>query len=452
MYRSYALGFQPPWLSKYISSLNFDTEICPYVIDVLKVHIHQLFKLGKLGENDVQKLYKLLDEFDCYDIKGNYEDIHEAIEYFLISKLEVAKWLNLGKSRNDQVATAIRMRLKEDVFESVKVVRDLILTIVSNALPYLDTLFPTFTHLQPAQPTTFGHYLLSFAEELVDLMNLLIVTYEIADKCPMGSAAAAGSTVPLNRAEYCKSLCFNDIALNTLYATSSRSFLLLYLTSLLVLSIPILRFIEDMFFLCTPLIGIIIVPDDHAGTSSIMPHKRNPSTLEVARAELSKLIGSVTSSFTILKGIPSGYVLDYQQLTPLIWESGKIFRFTLTVVTDFIEKMKINYDAIKTTFRYPLLAADVAEYLSMVKDIPFRDAYAIVAKVAKETYDMEQIATRILGEEAKNVLEDPISKRKNLGAPGNPHPIIDKIKKSLDLINDFLKKASEDISCDAFDS
>lgn len=452
MYRSYALGSQPRWLSKYISSLNFDIEICPYVIDILKVHIIQLSKLGKLKKEDVNDLYNLLDQFDCNNIDGYYEDIHEAIEYFLISRNEKAKWINLGKSRNDQVATAIRMRMKEDIIESIKVLRDLVLTLVSRALPHLDTPFPTFTHLQPAQPTTFGHYLLSFAEEVLDLIELLITTYEVTDKCPMGSAAAAGSTVPLDRAEYCKMLCFRDIALNTLYATSTRSFILSYLSSLIILSIPILRFIEDMFFLCTPLIGIIIVPNDHAGTSSIMPHKRNPSTLEVARAELSKLLGSFSASYALLKGLPSGYVLDYQQLTPLVWESGKTFRLAVTVVTDFIDKVEINYEAIQKTFKYPLLAADVAEYLSMVKDIPFRDAYAIVAKVTKDTYNMREIAEKVLGDEAEEVLRDPISRRKGLGAPGNPYPIIDKIKRSLSKLNLFLEEALKDIDCDPLDA
>ncbi len=448
MYRSYALGSQPRWLSKYISSLNFDVEICPYVIDILKVHVIQLSKLGKLNEEDVRTLHNLLDQFDCNNIiDGYYEDIHEAIEYFLISRNEKAKWINLGKSRNDQVATAIRMRMKEDIIENIKVIRDLVLALVSKALPHLDTPFPTFTHLQPAQPTTFGHYLLSFAEEILDLIELLIDTYEVVDKCPMGSAAATGSTVPIDRNEYCKMLCFRDVALNTLYATSTRSFILSYLSSLMVLSLPILRFIEDMFFLCTPLIGIIIVPNDHAGTSSIMPHKRNPSTLEVARAELSKLLGALAASYALLKGLPSGYVLDYQQLTPLVWDSGKTFRLAITVVTDFIEKVELNYKAVRRAFEYPLLAADVAEYLSIEKDIPFRDAYAMVAKVAKNTYNMKEIAERVLGEEAESVLEDPISKRKSIGAPGNPYPIIDKIKKTLVNLNHFLEDKLKDVNC-----
>ena len=448
MYRKYALGSQPSWLARYISSLSFDKEICPYVIDILKVHSRFLFELGKLTEVDLKAIIEALDEFDCNEVSGSYEDIHEAIEYYLINRVEAAKWINLGKSRNDQVATAIRMRLKEDILESLKVVRDLILSLVHKALAHLDVPFPTFTHLQPAQPSTFGHYLLSFAEELTDEIGLLLEAFYLTDKCPMGSAAAAGSTVPIDRERYCKELCFTEVAFNTLYATSSRSFVLAYLSSLLTISIPVLRFIEDMFVFCTPLIGIIRVPNDHAGTSSIMPHKRNPATLEVARAELAKVFGDLSSTYGILKGMPSGYVLDYQQLTPVVWEAGKRFRLALTVISDFIEKMEIVEEGVERAFKYPLLAADVAEYLALKKNVPFREAYATVAKITKETYDNYEIAKRALGKEAHEVVSDPIAKRKASGAPGNPWPILVKLKEHLRSLNTFLEKYQKSVQCE----
>ena len=440
-YRSYALGSQPKWLANYISSLKFDVEICPYVLDVLVVHVRELARRGFLRKEEAEELIRHIERFNCTENFEGYEDIHEAIEYYLIKRSSAAKQLNLGKSRNDQVATAIRLKLRDELLDSLESVYLFTKALYVKAKLYKDVPFPTFTHLQPAQPANLGLYFSSFAEELVDALPLVEATLDLVNKCPLGAAAAAGSTVPLDRSRRCEELCFDEMALNTLYATTTRSFLLAALSFLATLSIPLLRFTEDMFVFSTPSFGLVAVPDEHAGTSSIMPHKRNPATLEVARAELSKLLGYFSSAFVILKGLPSGYCLDLQQLTPLAWEAFKAFRLATLVLTDFVEKVEINVERVSELMKYPLQAADVAEYLSVAKGVPFREAYAIVAKAVKEAgYDIESIAKKVLGEEAAKALEDPVGRRKAPGAPGNLGPVFEKVSKGIEKMLEVLER------------
>ncbi|UXD21878.1 argininosuccinate lyase [Ignicoccus pacificus DSM 13166] len=434
-YRSYALGSQPKWISSYISSMSFDLYICDYVIDVLKAHVIELGESGNLSTKVVSKLLEVLEDFDCTEVRGTYEDIHEAIEYHVSKRTAEGKWLNLGKSRNDQVATALRMRVREEMLDLMDSLIVLLKEMVTKAAAYTDVPFPAFTHFQPAQPTTFGHYLLNFAEEIIDITSIIFGAYEFIDKCPMGSAAVAGSTVPVNRSRICEKLCFKDLAMNTIYATTSREFMVASLQVLQLLSLVLWRFLEDMFLFSNPMVGLVEVPSSHAGTSSIMPHKRNPATLEIARAELAK-VNSVLQEFMLtLKGLPSGYCLDLQQLSPSLWEAFRRFRRTVIVIADFVREVEVG-KGVERAFSYPLRAADVAEYLSMKKGIPFREAYKRVALAVKEHgYDMDAIERSVLGEER---LEDPIASRRNLGSPGNWRPILNKVLNGIEELVKFV--------------
>ncbi len=425
-YRSYALGAQPQWLAEYVSSLSFDVYICEYVLDVLREHARELFRRGYLDAGDLEELLGALDQFDCTARLKGYEDVHEAIEYFVTSVTEAGKWLNLGKSRNDQVATAIRMRNKEELLDVMDSLRVFLSELLVKASAYEDEIFPTFTHFQHAQPTTFAHYLLSFAEEVVDLLEGLKHAYRLSDECPYGSAAAAGSTVELDRRRVCENLRFNGMVLNTLYATTSRNFLLASLDAISQISSVLLRFIEDMFLYANPALKLVEVPSPHAGTSSIMPHKRNPATLEIARAELLKVYLVRDYAYALLKGLPSGYSLDLQQLSPAVWEAYKVFRKATAVIADFVREVEVGEGA-REALKFPLRAADLAEAISLRKGVPFREAYAVVAKELKEGKSVEEISLEVLGEG----LPHPIGSRRNVGSPGNLKPVKEKVLRGL---------------------
>lgn len=443
-YRSYALGSQPKWLARYISSMEFDKHICEYVKLILLAHVDEIYESGHVRRSVRDELVKAIRSFNCVDTEGgNYEDIHEAIEYYVSKITEAGKWLNLGKSRNDQVATALRMKTKDELLDLMDSLYWLLLSLLRTSLRYKSILFPTFTHFQPAQPGTFGHYLLSFAEELVDVIPSLLSAFKSVDKCPMGSAAAAGSTVPLDRRRLCRKLCFEDIALNTVYATTSRTFFLNVISVMSQMAIIILRLIEDMFLFSNPILNLIEVPSEHAGTSSIMPHKKNPATLEVARAELLKVYSTYNFTFALLKGLPSGYCLDLQQLSPMIWQAFSTMRLAMLVLADFIEKVKPG-KGVEKALSYPLQAADLAERLSLEKGTPFRESYKIVAlSLKRNDYDFQKVVNEILG---GRQLPHPIHSRKNEGSPGSLESTYNKVKDGIETIVSFLTEKREKIT------
>ena len=437
-YRSYALGSQPRWLSRYISSLSFDREICEYVKMVLIVHVEELYNSGNIEKEAYIQLVNAVRKFDCLKLREEgYEDIHEAIEYHVTKLTEYGKWLNLGKSRNDQVATALRMKVREEILDLMDSMYWLLVSLFKSSIRYRSVEFPTFTHFQPAQPSTLGHYLISFAEEIVDLMTLLFSAFRVTDKCPMGSAAVAGTTVPLNRKRICERLCFSDIALNTIYATTSRTFFLSVLSALDNISVVLLRFVEDMFLFSNPVLNLIEVPAEHAGTSSIMPHKRNPATLEVARAELLKVHSTYEYAFSLLKGLPSGYCLDLQQLSPAVWPVFKVMRLAFLVLADFVERLRPG-SGIENIMKYPLRAADLAEFLSLHRGVPFRDAYKTVATALKEhNYNFQEVVDEILKGEQ---LPHPILSRRNEGSPGAMDSTYRKVRRGIEDLVSFLNK------------
>jgi argininosuccinate lyase len=194
-----------------------------------------------------------------------------------------------------------------------------------------------------------------------------------------------------------------------------------------------------MFLFSNPMLGLIKVPSSHAGTSSIMPHKRNPATLEIVRAELSKVVSAVVEVTLTLKGLPSGYCLDLQQISPSVWDAFKRFRKSVVIIADFVREVEVG-DASRA-FEYPLQAADLAEYLSVQKDIPFRESYRIVAEsLKKHNYDLHKVKEEVLkGEE----LPEPITSRRNLGSPGNWDVVIDKIKKRVGEMVKFINEEWE---------
>ncbi len=413
--------------------MSFDSYICPYVIYVIIAHINELKEMNYISGEEYEKIKESLLQFDCTSVEGNYEDIHEAIEFFVIKKTDAGKWLNLGKSRNDQVATALRMRTREEILDVLDALRVLLNSLLYRALAFKDVPFPTFTHFQPAQPGTFGHYLLSFAEEIIDLTEGLVYSYRLTNKCPMGSAAVAGTTVRLNRRRVCETLCFDEILYNTIYSTTSRNFFLVSLDVMSEIALVMLRLIEDMFKFSNPALDIVRVPLAHAGTSSIMPHKRNPATLEIARAELLKVISIRDYLYMVIKGLPSGYCLDLQQISPEVWRAFKTFRLATLILADFIEQVEVGEGARKILEEYPLRAADLAEYLSVVKGIPFRDAYKIVAKEVQKKKFVE-----VMKDLAPQGLDDPIASRVNEGSPGNINSMIRKIKKGISYVTSVI--------------
>ncbi len=377
----------------YTSSSKEDVRIMEKVKEVMKAHVIELFLSGYLSKEDARKLLLGINTFTSID--PSYEDVHEALEDHLIKQAgEAGGSIGLGRSRNDHVATALRLQMRDEILELLEFLINFRMTLISRAEENLSTPFIVYTHFQPAQPTTFGHYLLYAEEEVASRWESIYRTLDLVNRSPLGSGAIVGSSVNLNRRREASFLGFKDVLLNTISSTSSRSDLISAIMEIANLMLSLSRIVEDIILLSSKFLGIVELPDSHVSTSSLMPQKRNAVTMEVLRARISKVVGDVMTVMNMYKSIPSGYNLDLQEINPFLWDVLDESRMGLEVLNDLMSKVKVK--EIKADNE--MLATDEAEILTS-KGIRFRQAYHEISKAVREakfvpSITMEQSVSR----------------------------------------------------------
>ena len=445
MYRQVALGEQEDFLRGYISSIKtIDPWIYDETILVILAHTIHLYEkdvLSKdIAKNIVKALLKLRQEKSKI-LELPYEDVHEALEAKAIENLgDKGAWVNLGKSRNDQVATAIRMKIRTELINILNSLIMLRETLIKKAEESIDIVLPYYTHYRPAQISTLAHYFLSVEEALQTSWRILFYTLKnCINICPQGSAACASTTVPMDRERLAYLLGFEAPIKNTLYATSTRDFILYTASALVSLLIELSRAIEDLILWSMPQINYVTLSPHHVSTSSIMPHKRNPVTLEITRARIGDALGDLVSIIAIYKSLMSGYNLDLQEITKHIRNIIEITKNTIDVLNDVIRTATFNKDRMcKDAMSYPVIASDIAEQLSLKTGEPFRKAYFKVAKLLAKHHDIMVVVGEINNEynlemKAKDI-KGWLLIKKNLGSP-NPEQVKYMIKESIKLLS-----------------
>ena len=443
MYRKELLGSTSDMILDYISSIEEDWEILQEVITILVSHVDHLASKNLIPRDAADKiitaLRRLYEEPRLLEKYSKAEDIHEAIEMYLLEEIgsEASSWLPLGRSRNDHVATALRMKTKKLLAYIMRLIIELREALIKKASEHIDTIMPGFTHLQPAQPITFAHYLLHIEEVLSDYFTIFRAVYEITDKSPLGSGALSGTTIQLDRESLATSLGFNNLVLNTLAATSSRDFLALATSTAICLSIMLSRVAEDFIIWSTPQFSYIIPSDKHLATSSMMPHKRNPVTMEIMRAWAGEAIGHLVSLLAILKSTPSGYNLDLQEATKHAWRTLSWTIKTLNILIDFIKNVQVNKaKAMSDASTYTLYITDIAEYVSIKTKKPYRLVYREIANILRKSNSLEDIIseiTRRYGFSREDIAklvspETSLVLRKVVGSP-NPSRVLELINR-----------------------
>ncbi len=372
-------------VSSYTSSIEDDAEIAEEVIAVMKAHVSHLVERGLVPREDGEAILKALEEVRAEDLlKPGYEDVHEALEDYLIKRAGPrGGWVGLGRSRNDHVAAAIRLKLLRRIDALRASAERLICAAARRAVEYADCVMPSFTHFQPAQPITFGHYLLALAELLSDLTTALNSVRPVVDKSPLGSGPSGGTSAPLDRARLAQLAGFGGVVENTLYASSSRFFASLAASAVASALAELSRFVDDFIAWSSPLIGYVEPPPEHVSTSSIMPHKRNPVTLEVLRARISEAVADALALLAVQEKIGYGYSLDLQEATRHLWRVFKTAEEGLDVLRGFLEGMKFHCDkAYRDAAGFPTTSSDAAEKMALA-GMPFREAYFEVAEAVK---------------------------------------------------------------------
>ncbi len=337
------------------------------------------------AESIIGGLRQVMQEFDAdaFEFAESDEDIHTAVERRLTEIVgEVGGKLHTGRSRNDQVATDFRlwaMRAADNLASELRLLQT---ALLSQAEGHCDTVLPGYTHLQPAQPISVAHWLMSFFWMFERDLDRLRSARERMAECPLGSGALAGNPFPVDRHQIAADLGFERPSENSLDAVSDRDFVadLLYVASLCAVHLS--RLAEDILIYSNPAFGFITLDDRYSTGSSLMPQKRNADPMELMRGKTGRLIGNLAGFLTTLKGLPSGYNKDLQEDKEALFDSlANMFRL-LPVITATVASLAINVDAMSEALSEDLLATDLADYL-VKKGLPFRQAHHAVGAIVR---------------------------------------------------------------------
>ncbi|MEJ5292950.1 MAG: argininosuccinate lyase [Candidatus Methanosuratincola sp.] len=376
-------------VARFTSSAEHDHYIADAVIEINMAHVLTLARCKCIEKDDAAAILSALDSLfgKVKHVPPDMEDIHMVVEEEvtrLVGEKTGGK-MHTGKSRNDQVATAIRMRLRAFVIEICEGLVSLQRSLLQRAeSPEGRIVVPGYTHLQHAQPVTIAHWLLAHHDSVKRSFDRLIGSYQRINLCPMGAAALAGTGFKIDRATVAGYLGFDGLLENTMDAVSSRDFALEAISSLAILMVDLSRFAEELIVWASSEFGYIDVPDDHASTSSIMPQKKNPVTLEMLRAKCGSVLGDLVSTIAIMKALPLTYNLDMQELTPHLWDACESTVLSIRVLADFVSKVKFSETKIKASLdRGSSVATELADVLVREGGLPFRKAHSIVGSLVK---------------------------------------------------------------------
>ena len=370
-------------------SIDFDHPLYAEDIEGSIVYARALADAGVITQAEAETiiggLQQVMREFDsdAFEFAAGDEDIHTAVERRLTEIVgDVGGKLHTGRSRNDQVATDFRLWSMRAAANLMSELRQLQAALIAVAEPHCETVLPGYTHMQPAQPISVAHWLMSFFWMLERDQHRLRSARERMAECPLGSGALAGNPFPVDRQQIAADLGFERASENSLDAVSDRDFVadLLYAISLCAAHLS--RLAEDILIYSNPAFGFITLDDRYSTGSSLMPQKRNADPMELMRGKTGRLIGNLAGFLTTLKGLPSGYNKDLQEDKEALIDSLETMHRLLPVVTASVASLAINAEAMSTALSEDLLATDLADYL-VKKGLPFRQAHHVVGAVVR---------------------------------------------------------------------
>ena len=374
---------------KLNDSLPFDWRLYDVDITGSQAWAEALTQAGLLNASErdaiVAGLGQVRAEFQRgeFQIAPGDEDIHTAVERRLTELIgSAAGKLHTGRSRNDQVATDLRLWVKEAIPALTEQIKALQIALLTQAAGHVHSVMPGFTHLQPAQPITAAHWLLSYAQMLERDRTRLAQAEAEANICPLGSGALAGTPYPIDRDALAASLGFSAASANSLDGVSDRDFVAGFMYASALLMTHLSRLAEDLILFSNPQFGFVTLDDRYSTGSSLMPQKRNPDPLELARGKAGRIIGHLSGFLTTLKGLPGGYNKDLQEDKEPLFDTFDTLSLLLPALTGLIATMTIHPDQMRAALNEAMLATDLADYLVM-KGMPFREAHHVAGQVVR---------------------------------------------------------------------
>ncbi len=447
----------------FTSSFEFDRRIFKADIHCNQAHTTMLKEQGIIPADDADKIIDALTQLEeeginALNLDPSVEDIHMAVENYVTSKIgETAGFMHTAKSRNDQVATDLRLVLKDQIEEIQTDILKFIQIILDKAEDHTETVMVGYTHLQHAQPTTFAHHLLSYAYALKRDYSRLKDAYKRVDLSPLGSAALTTTSFPIDRERTRELLGFSELLENSIDAVSSRDFMAETVFALAMLASTLSKICEEMIIWSTYEFRMVEISNEFSSTSSIMPQKKNPDVAEIARAKTASVYGELMTILTILKALPQSYNRDLQEITPHLWSAFDNSRSTLNVTINMIStvefKVERGNELAEANFS---TATELADLIVKEKKLPFRIAHQIVGRTVTIALDsgikpteidsqfLDKISLELIGkplelnEELVVRALDPlhvITTRNIVGGPA-PEIVIESILKLRDFIDE----------------
>ena len=379
-------------VAKFTSSRKDDERFASAVVEINKAHVVMLMEQKIVQWQDGAKILEVLQKLSNFKLDPSAEDVHMAVEEAVLKATgpDVGGNMHIAKSRNDQVATAIRMQLRKELVGIMLQLVEMQESLLKASCKHVTTVILEYTHLQTAQPVTFAHYLLSHVQALGRDLERLQSAYERVNLCPLGSCALATTSFPINRGRTSELLGFGAVLENSIDAVGSRDFILETQSALALLAVNLSRLAEDLIIWSSQEFGTIELPDDFASTSSIMPQKKNPEVLEVIRARASYAIGDLVASVAALKSLPSTYNLDFQEITPKLWTSVDNLEASLVIFSKLIPSLKVSENIERKAAEGFVGATELANMLVRKYKVVFRTSHRIVGALVKSLLNSRQ--------------------------------------------------------------
>ncbi len=378
-------------MEKINASIDFDKKMYAQDIKGSVAHCQMLAKVGILTESEAEQITNGLQEIQQEMAAGDFEfsteleDIHMNIESRLKEKIgDVAGKLHTGRSRNDQVATDFKLWVRDAIDYIDDDLRELQAVLLQRAEEYYDVVMPGFTHLQTAQPVTFGHHVMAYVEMVGRDRGRLQDARKRLNQCPLGAAALAGTSFPIDRHKTAESLGFDMPTANSLDTVSDRDFAIEFVSSLSVLAVHLSRLAEEIVLWVSDGFKFVTLSNAFTTGSSIMPQKRNPDAAELVRSKTGRINGSLITLLTVMKGLPLAYSKDMQEDKEPVFDAAENILLCIRATAGMVGDMTVNKDAMKERAMGGFsTATDIADWCVQNLGIPFRQCHAITGKIVR---------------------------------------------------------------------
>jgi len=397
------------FVEKFTSSIDVDKKLYSYDIKGSIAHCKMLAKKSVISEEEADQIIKGLleikEEIEKKDFEYNdkLEDIHMHIESRLIEKIgSIGKKLHTARSRNDQVILDVRIYLKEKTSLIIKELINFEKALVQFAKEHINTIMPGYTHMQRAQPVLLAHHIMAYYEMFARDIQRFEDSLKRIDVMPLGTAALAGTTYPIDREYVAKLLNFSQVSSNSIDTVSDRDFIIEFLSCASICMIHLSRISEELILWSSSEFGFIEIPDAFTTGSSIMPQKKNPDISELIRGKTGRVFGNLICILTLMKGLPLSYNRDMQEDKEPLFDAVNTLSLSIKIYTNMIPKLKVNEDIMKKAASSGFLnATDLADYLTS-KGMPFRTAHNCAGKAVSYALKNQKELQELTIEELQN--------------------------------------------------